>query len=44
MLMSVDAYSARFPGDPRRAFALEEMPDNHLRMVENTGANAAKAQ
>jgi prevent-host-death family protein len=34
VLMSIDAYNARFPNDPRRALALEEMPEDHLRMIE----------
>lgn len=34
VLMSIDAYNARFPHDPRQAIALEEMPEDHLRMIE----------
>ncbi len=34
VLMSVEAYEARMAPDPRRAFAAEEMPDEHLAMLE----------
>lgn len=35
VLMSVEAYEARFAGDPRRSYAVDEMPDDHLAMLEN---------
>ena len=38
VLMSIDAYIARFPHDPRRAIAIEEMPEDHLRMIEKAAA------
>ncbi len=38
VLMSMDAYNARFPNDPRRAIALEEMPPDHLSMIEQAVA------
>ena len=34
VLMSIDAYNARFPNDPQRAIAIEDMPEDHLRMIE----------
>jgi prevent-host-death family protein len=34
VLMSIDAYNARFPNDPRQAIAVEDMPEDHLRMIE----------
>lgn len=33
VLMSVEAYEQRFPKDPRAAFAVEEMPADHLEML-----------
>ena|SRR5664279_3545956 len=38
VLMSIDAYNARFPNDLKRAIAIEEMPDDHLRMIEKAVA------
>ncbi len=38
VLMSVDAYKARFPNNPRQAIAVDEMPDDHLRMIEKAAA------
>lgn len=38
VLMSLDAYNARFPKSARQAIALEEMPDDHLRMIEKAAA------
>ena len=38
VLMSIDVYNARFPTDPRRAIALEEMSDDHLRMIKKAAA------
>jgi prevent-host-death family protein len=38
VLMSIDTYNARFPNDPRRAFALKDMPEDHLRMIERAVA------
>jgi prevent-host-death family protein len=35
VLMSIDAYNARFPNDPQQAIAIEDMPNDHLRMIEN---------
>lgn len=35
VLMSLEAYEARFAKDPRRSFALEEMPSEHLEMIES---------
>lgn len=34
VLMSQEAYEARFAGDPRRAYTVEEMPDEHLAILE----------
>jgi prevent-host-death family protein len=34
VLMSVEAYNERFRADPRRAYAVSEMPDDHLAMIE----------
>ncbi len=34
ILMSVEAYEARFARDPRRSLAIEEMPDDHLALLE----------
>ena len=39
VLMSLDAYNARFAGNPRRAIAVDEMPDDHLRMIEKAAAD-----
>lgn len=38
VLMSIDAYEARFRNDPRRAIAIEDMPEDHLRMIEQAEA------
>ena len=38
VLMSIDAYNARFPNDPRRAIALEEMPEDHVTMIDRAVA------
>ena len=34
-LMSLETYQARFPGDPRRSHAIEEMPQEHLDLLED---------
>lgn len=34
VLMSIEAYEAHFSRDPRRAFSLDEAPDEHLEMIE----------
>ena len=34
VLMSREAYEARFPADPRRSYAVEEMPAEHLTLLE----------
>jgi len=34
VLMSVEAYEERFARDPRRSYAIEDMPDEHLEMIE----------
>jgi prevent-host-death family protein len=34
ILMSVESYEARFPSDPRRSYAIEEMPREHLDLLE----------
>ena len=39
VLMSVEAYEARFPFDERRTYAIEEMPDEHLALIETALAN-----
>lgn len=38
VLMSIDAYKARFPANARRAIAIDEMSDDHLRMIERAVA------
>ncbi|SCM75236.1 Prevent-host-death family protein [uncultured Pleomorphomonas sp.] len=35
ILMSVHDYERRFPKDERRAYAADEMPDEHLTMLES---------
>lgn len=35
VLMSVEAYAARFSLDSRQAYAIEEMPPEHLEMLES---------
>lgn len=35
VLMSLETYQARFPGDPRRSHAIEEMPQEHLDLLED---------
>jgi prevent-host-death family protein len=35
VLMSIEAYETRFAPDPRKAFAIEDMPAEHLAMLEN---------
>lgn len=42
VLMSVEAYEARFPNDERRTYAVEEMPDEHLAKVEKALAKAIR--
>lgn len=39
VLMSLDAYNARFASDTRRAIAVDEMPDDHFRMIEKAAAD-----
>ncbi|MFO1117991.1 MAG: type II toxin-antitoxin system Phd/YefM family antitoxin [Beijerinckiaceae bacterium] len=39
VIMSVDAYKARFPDEARRAIAIEEMPDDHMQMIDKAVAN-----
>lgn len=34
VLMNVEAYEARFPEDTRKVYAAEEMPAEHLAMLE----------
>lgn len=35
VLMSVESYEARFPNKPRRSYAVEEMPREHLDLLES---------
>ena len=42
VLMSIEAYEARFPADPRRSYAAEDMPDEHLAMLEDALAAGSK--
>jgi prevent-host-death family protein len=35
VLMSVEAYHARFAKDERRSYALDEMPAEHMSMLES---------
>jgi prevent-host-death family protein len=35
VLMSIEAYEARFANDPRRSYAVEEMPPEHMVMLES---------
>lgn len=39
VLMSVEAYERRFPQDPRQAIAIEDMPGEHLSMLETALAD-----
>lgn len=39
VLMSYEAYIARFPEDTRKAYGVEEMPDEHLAMLESALAD-----
>ncbi|HEY6632663.1 MAG TPA: type II toxin-antitoxin system Phd/YefM family antitoxin [Rhizobiaceae bacterium] len=34
VLMSLETYQTRFPDDPRRSHAIEEMPQEHLDLLE----------
>lgn len=34
VLMNVDAYEARFADDARESYATEDMPDDHVAMLE----------
>lgn len=34
VLMSIEAYEARFPRDQRRSLRVEDMPDEHFEMLE----------
>ncbi len=38
VLMSIEAYETRFSADTRRAYAIEEAPDEHIRMLEDYAA------
>lgn len=38
VLMSVEAYERRFAKDTRRSYAIEEAPDEHIRMIEDYAA------
>lgn len=42
VLMSVEAYEARFAADTRRSYGLDEMPDEHLEMLEAALTKSAK--
>lgn len=35
VLMSLETYEERFPGDSRRSYRIEDTPDDHLEMLEN---------
>lgn len=39
VLMSIRDYEQRFKKDERQAFAVEEMPDEHLAMLETAHAD-----
>lgn len=36
VLMGVEAYEARFSADARKSYAIEEMPDEHLALLEES--------
>lgn len=39
VLMNVEAYEARFPEDSRKSYATEEMPAEHLALLEQALKN-----
>ena len=39
VLMNVEAYEARFPKDSRKSYATEEMPAEHLALLEQALKN-----
>lgn len=41
VLMSFETYEARMARDPRRAVAVEDMPDEHLDLIESALSEAA---
>jgi len=43
VLMSVEAYNERFPADPQHAYAVSEMSDDHLAMIESALAELDEA-
>lgn len=42
VLMSVESFEARFPSDPRRSYAIEDMPQEHFDMIEKALSVAAE--
>lgn len=44
VLMSIETYEARFPSDSRRSYAVEEMPADHLSMLEGALKETENAQ
>lgn len=42
VLMSIEAYEARFANDPRRSYAIEEMPAEHLALLESALSGGAE--
>lgn len=39
VLMSMKEYEQRFPSDERKAYGVEEMPADHLAMLESAAAD-----
>ncbi|PRH84213.1 type II toxin-antitoxin system prevent-host-death family antitoxin [Labrys okinawensis] len=38
VLMDIETYERRFAGDPRRSYAIEEIPAEHLKLLEEAEA------
>ena len=42
VLMSLETYQERFPGDPRRSYGVEEMPQEHIDLLEDALSDRPK--
>lgn len=42
VLMSLETYQARFPDDPRRSYGVEEMPQEHIDLLEDALSDRPK--